>query len=625
MALAALAALGTCLTTPAEAQISPGPLASVHADLDGSRDCLTCHAKGQGVDPNLCLSCHEILGQRIEAGHGLHSKAGYQDCRICHIDHHGRDYELVWWGDAGMDAFDHRLTGETLTGAHKDLACRDCHKADFIEAQDRFRQADKDFSRTLLGLSPDCASCHHDQHRGQFEASTCTECHTTEAWKPATGFDHSQTSFALTGAHERTSCTECHQEETDDRGAFERFTPVPHQQCGACHRDPHEGALGADCQSCHATESWFATPGFDHAKTRYPLTGRHRRVACRDCHRPDAGDLQFQDLAFAECSDCHSDPHEARLGPECSSCHSTADWSGIVEGRFDHAGTRFALEGAHARVECAGCHAEGEPLRIAGFEACATCHADEHLGQFARREDEGACESCHSLESFKPTLFTEEDHQASRYPLEGLHRGVACTECHAKTTFRPRAGGQAVQAAKFRYESLQCTECHEDPHAGTTDPWLADGGCQTCHSDAGWKVPVFDHSTTPFALAGAHAPLECTACHGVQPGAEDERRLLLTDTPTECADCHQEPHGGQFATRQGGCASCHTDIAWANLLFDHNRDSTYLLDGAHALAPCTSCHLPVPGTQQELDPTRPVVRYVPLAAGCEDCHTESQR
>lgn len=615
-------ACGAALPTapPVAGQISPGPLAAAHAELEGNRNCLQCHAQGQGVDPAKCLSCHGILAERIEAGRGLHAQPGYDDCRICHIDHHGREYELVWWGDAGVEQFDHRLTGEPLTGAHRQVACRDCHQTEHIAEPQRLRRAGKDLERTFLGLRTDCAGCHADAHRGQL-ADDCASCHSTAAFAPAPDFDHAAAAFALTGAHQRVECAECHREESDADGSFQRFKPVPHQECAACHQDPHRGSLGPRCSTCHATESWHTTPGFDHSRTRFPLTGRHRRVDCAACHRSTAGELEFRGLAFAACSDCHDDPHEARLGGECASCHVTTDWGAVADDAFDHGVTRFALEGAHATVECAACHTPDRPLRIAGFERCTTCHADEHLGQFARRSDGGACESCHSVEAFTPALFTEEDHRAGNFPLEGLHRGVACVECHVETTYRPAGGGPEVTTARFRFDDRSCAACHQDPHAGTVDAWLADGGCATCHTDAGWEISAFDHALTGFTLEGAHAEAACLECHPSAEHGGEARPLALAGTPSDCAECHDEPHGGQFDGRAGGCASCHSAVSWADLLFDHDRDSTYPLDGAHAQAPCASCHLPEPGTRQAADPGQPVVRYRPLPTRCEDCHS----
>ena len=164
------------------AQISPGPLSRAHATLEGSTRCLECHDPDKGVSASKCLACHKPLQARVAAGKGLHARADYRNCKTCHIEHQGLDYELVWWGKAGRATFDHGQTGQLLAGKHAQLSCEQCHK-----------------TRSFIGLATDCASCHRDEHRGQFAGRACTECHTQVAWKPAPGFDHAKTSWPLTG------------------------------------------------------------------------------------------------------------------------------------------------------------------------------------------------------------------------------------------------------------------------------------------------------------------------------------------------------------------------------------------------------------------------------------------
>jgi hypothetical protein len=57
----------------------------------------------------------------------------------------------------------------------------------------------------------------------------------------------------------------------------------------------------------------------------------------------------------------------------------------------------------------------------------------------------------------------------------------------------------------------------------------------------------------------------------------------------QCADCHENPHGTQFAAEMaaGGCASCHATVGWDRPRIDH---STWPLTGAHADTSCYSCH-----------------------------------
>ncbi len=84
---------------PAAGQLSPGKLSQAHAALDSSGGCLECHRTGRGVDPGRCLSCHDLLSERIVAGAGLHARVDRERCESCHIEHHGRDFDLVWWGE----------------------------------------------------------------------------------------------------------------------------------------------------------------------------------------------------------------------------------------------------------------------------------------------------------------------------------------------------------------------------------------------------------------------------------------------------------------------------------------------------------------------------------------------
>jgi hypothetical protein len=83
---------------PLHAQISPGPLARAHAKLEGSSQCLACHDPSQGVAAAKCLACHEPLQKRIAAGKGLHARPDHADCKRCHVDHQGAEFELVFWG-----------------------------------------------------------------------------------------------------------------------------------------------------------------------------------------------------------------------------------------------------------------------------------------------------------------------------------------------------------------------------------------------------------------------------------------------------------------------------------------------------------------------------------------------
>ncbi len=569
---AAAIAWGAIAPGGAGAQLSPGPMSRPHADLEGVQNCTHCHSSGRAVDPQKCLACHSALGERVAAGRGLHARPDHGKCETCHVEHHGRDYELLWWGKEGRAAFAHALTGFVLEGRHTALDCDRCHRPDLLSDAAGLAAGRADPKRTYLGLR---------------------------------------------------------------------------RECGGCHRDVHEGRLGAQCQDCHDAAGWRARPGFDHEHTRYPLTGQHKTVACEKCHPPLTGadlaaalareglaasesaapaaaaasnaeprHLRLSGLRFQACGDCHEDPHRGQLGPECARCHTTAGWREVAKGQFDHDRTRYPLRGRHVTVPCNGCHRPDRPARGAlRFAACTDCHADQHGGQFAARSGGGACEQCHTVNGYSPSTYTVERHEATAYPLQGAHLAVPCNGCHGRAS--PEAAPSTI---RFKFASSRCADCHKDPHGSEAVTFVQKGGCEICHVVGSWRDARYDHETTRFPLTGKHKSATCVACHKpLEPNAP-AGALRLRGLSLACAGCHPDEHRGQFAKAAGAddatdCARCHHDTAiWRADGFVHDRDSAFKLAGAHAKATCDQCHPKVS------EGGKTFVRYKPIAHGCEDCH-----
>jgi hypothetical protein len=229
-----------------------------------------------------------------------------------------------------------------------------------------------------------CVACHRkdDRHKGAL-GENCGSCHTERNWKES-GFDHARTAFPLLGGHARVKCESCHR-DTD----YKR-TP---KDCYGCHTkdDAHARQLGTRCESCHDAASWKKAR-FDHARTRFPLLGRHQLAACGKCHESK----RYKD-AKSECVACHArdDVHKRRLGTECATCHNARSWKSWD---FDHARTRFRLDGAHAKLDCYACHRAPVEKRATLASGCASCHAgdDVHDGSYGRQ-----CEKCHVTSSWK--------------------------------------------------------------------------------------------------------------------------------------------------------------------------------------------------------------------------------
>ncbi len=382
---------------------------------DTSRTCVSCHKKDddsskghKGQFGEKCETCHGVKAWKpalfnhdMDTKYALrgkhqtttcaacHKEPLYrtklsQDCYACHAkdDKHkdtlGRDCvschsERSWKEPA---KFDHDKSSFPLLGKHGKVECKECHKSPL------FKEAPKE-----------CVGCHKkdDKHNATL-GDKCSECHGETDWKTTTGrFSHDKTKFVLRNAHAETKikCTAWNK----DLQSY-RKTPL---DCFNCHKkdDKHEGQAGKVCESCHNDSTWKVSK-FDHALTRFALTGRHLVATCKSCHLTP----RFKDAA-RDCYSCHKkeDKHKLTLGVRCESCHNTRSWT-LWDFNHDKR-TKYVLDGAHRKVKCDSCHKQEAP---AGKDAaplasnCFACHqsADVHDGQFGVR-----CEQCHVTESWK--------------------------------------------------------------------------------------------------------------------------------------------------------------------------------------------------------------------------------
>lgn len=495
---------------------------------------------------------------------------------------------------------------------------------------------------TRNGAEPKCATCHSEHNGRPYQLVRWPDN------APRERFDHTRTGFRLDGAHVRATCGACHRAGLIADGAVRGDASLSVERtylglgttCTSCHLDEHRGRTTRPCTDCHNQTAWKPAQGFDHARTSFPLEGRHRAAECKDCHtvRTDAAtgpggsrDTSFVDFGGARsaaggCVSCHTSPHRqaGRMG-RCEGCHTVHGWFVLPDSlrSFDHTPVGFPLREAHAAADCEDCHWPSanhttrpaaalaranflRPLnrqRLA-FAECASCHVEVHQAELAARGRD--CRTCHNETRFVPTEFAMEAHDSTSFPLTGAHQAVPCTSCHTRQT----GSAAGLGRVRFRLADRSCAGCHRDPHAGQ----FTGKACADCHTTATWNDARgdFDHERTRYPLRGAHQQLACSGCHTARAGGAVTFRGL----PLTCgaAGCHGDPHGGQFAGRARGetCTTCHDESGFRPVRFDHQTDTDWPLDGAHVRAPCTSCHRP--------QGNPPVIRWRPLPHRCEDCH-----
>jgi hypothetical protein len=414
----------TWRTTKVDHSRTTFPLRGQHASVT----CVSCHAKpALEVKPkaDTCASCHT----------DPHRGVFKQDCSSCHTE--------ATFKKPGSNGFDHSSTRFLLVDKHAGLACAACHKSQTAAAprtnaaaprtaigRGASRAAAKGSITTTAdfrGLSIQCSSCHTDVHRAELGVA-CETCHTARTFQ-ISAFKHARQRSFFDGQHAALRCVQCHTSSygpttataanakpavaavrangiTTTAAALRVGFTQTSDRCVSCHKDVHLGQVATRCETCHTVEApKFATLTFQHANTRFPLTGKHAPLQCEACHAVatqdfPAGHGTARRLTGigADCAGCHHDPHRAELGRECQSCHTTETFAVKRYTHLNAGSLRAFFTGRHI-VGCAACHKRSPTQSSAGAAvlatyrvstACSACHTDVHRGALGPR-----CESCH--------------------------------------------------------------------------------------------------------------------------------------------------------------------------------------------------------------------------------------
>jgi len=270
-----------------------------------------------------------------------------------------------------------QLSPGPLSAAHAklddDASCNQCHSSGKKVDQPKCLQCHTPLAKRLeagLGL------------HASFGGQPCAACHVEHVGVKARlirwpggapeKLDHAKAGWPLEGKHAGVACATCHDQKTPSGTVtFLGKKTV----CASCHKDPHEGKFGANCQSCHNQIDFKRVNevAIDHAKTAFPLTGKHQAVACKACHGEPP---RWKGIEFASCSSCHTDPHKGRFQGTCESCHTTASWTRVRGFAAKH--PLLSLANGHARVACRTCHDKGNEKPPSRGSECVSCHQQVH-------------------------------------------------------------------------------------------------------------------------------------------------------------------------------------------------------------------------------------------------------
>lgn len=418
--------------------------------------------------------------------------------------------------------------------------------------------------------SRECVACHLDDyeattmpvHEGSFP-TTCGECHTTDAWIPAVGGAHPESTFPIAeGPHTDIECASCHD---STRGTFAENTI-----CVGCHTGEHERG---DMQTLHD----------EHVVENYP-SGASEPNFCVDCHpdgRVDDVTVHPEDVFSIE--SVHADI-------VCNQCHDLDLGSNGPE-----------------NTDCVGCHT-GEHAR----EANDTLHVMRSVFGYPEGDAPGNfCLVCHPDGTADAI-----SHEEANFPItDGAHAGILCTDCHDTTL---GANGP---------ENVRCVSCHTDDHQRATMDALhtmravagyptgpaEDAFCLVCHPDGTADAAPHPEATFPIAMGSNHEDVICSDCHQAALGANGAGN-------TDCINCHTGEHlRAEIDPTHAGVSGYPSGAAPVNFCLDCHPDGTadsaahpqdrFSITGKHDYE-CNECHDPALGSS-----------IAGMNADCVGCHT----
>ena len=532
---------------------------------------------------------------------------------------HGKDFKLScdlchsangWKFDKSVYSFDHNKTAMPLSGQHRVLDCRQCHK-----------------SLVFAEAPTACVDCHTDMHN-QTVGPDCGRCHTSKSWIVENITEmHQKSRFPLVGPHYTTDCSRCH-----PSASLLRFEPQG-IECYDCHSKDYlattkpnhvQGGYSKNCSECHSLFGFtWATTNVNH--DFFPLTNGHNIGDCGKCHVNG----NYSNIS-KECVSCHQSNYNATTNPNhtaasfptsCGDCHTTMP--GWKPATFTSHDAQFfpIYSGKHAGTwnACTDCH--NSPPSYKTF-SCIDCHSHNQPDMDSKHTNVGGytyaslpCYECHPT----GTVSGAYNHNNGKFPLTGAHITTPCLQCHTNG---------------FAGTPTDCFSCHQKNYTQSTNPNHVGKNipstCADCHTtNPGWKPATFAIHNNYYALTGAHTTATCVACHNGN----------YVNPPNTCVGCHQANYTQTTNPNHTAigipntCADCHTTTpGWKPATFAIHSNY-YVLAGAHTSLACATCHngnynTQIPNTcvgchqANYNSTTNPNHAAAGFPTDCASCHTQ---
>jgi hypothetical protein len=349
-----------------------------------SSNCTSCHngTTPIGTPPT---STGTITGKPADA---IHQNTTAQ-CSTCHTTAAWTPASFDHTGiTAGCSSCHNgtNATGKTATHITTSNTCESCH------ATAAWKPATRVDHTQVTGTCVSCHSGSVTISTGTVTGKSathlpttnlCANCHTTTTWIPASAFDHTQAAV--------TTCYSCHSGSVAISTGYVTGKNATHiatnNACENCHTTnawkpatfDHAGVVAGTCSTCHNGVQAIGKPTA-HIVTTAECDTCHTTLAWKPIHFNHAG-------VTSGCAACH-DGTAATGKPaghfvttrECIECHNTVAWTPAAHTHMsvNYPGNhRTALNCTNSA--CHGSNSEAVTWRTPAYaNSCAGCHAGNY-------------------------------------------------------------------------------------------------------------------------------------------------------------------------------------------------------------------------------------------------------